>query len=97
MCKYDCNRLFLDRNTEHNISYSIINNNFMGAISYACAGEVNPHISVAWNTITNNCRHIPASNISTCDMPIQFQLQNTQSLLLHVKIYLIFLSVRLKS
>lgn len=63
----------------------------MGAISYACAGEVNPHISVAWNTIINNCRHIPTSNISTCDMPIMFQLQNTQSLLLHVRIYFIFI------
>ncbi|VVC30467.1 Hypothetical protein CINCED_3A021775 [Cinara cedri] len=72
-----------DRNTEHNISYSVINNNFMGAINYACAGEVNPHISIAWNKITNNCQHIPNSNISTCDMPIQLQLQNTQSLQLH--------------
>lgn len=58
----------------------------MGAISYACAGEVNPHISIAWNKIIDNCRHIPNSNISTCDMPIQFQLQNTQSLQFHVSI-----------
>ncbi|XP_050428797.1 protein bark beetle isoform X2 [Adelges cooleyi] len=72
-----------DRNTEHNVSYSVINNNFMGAISYACAGEVNPHISVAWNKITNNCLHIPDTNISTCDMPLQFKLQNTQSLQMH--------------
>lgn len=56
----------------------------MGAISYACAGEVNPHISIVWNKIINNCQHIPDSNISTCDMPIQLQLQNTQSLQLHV-------------
>lgn len=83
--------MLLDRNTEHNISDSVINNNFMGAISYACAGEVNPHISVSWNKIINNCRHIPNSNISTCDMPIQFQLQNTQSLLLHVNLYILII------
>lgn len=67
----------------------------MGAISYACAGEVNPHISVAWNKIINNCRHIPNSNISTCDMPIQFQLQNTQSLQFHVSIINIILKKKL--
>lgn len=86
------NILLLERNTEHNISYSVINNNFMGAISYTCAGEVNPHISIAWNKIINNCHHIPNSNISTCEMPIQFQLQNTQSLQLHV-IYLLIISL----
>lgn len=65
----------------------------MGAISYACAGEVNPHISIAWNKITNNCHHISNSNISTCDMPIQFQLQNTQSLQFHVSIILLLISI----
>lgn len=74
----------LERNTEHNISYSVINNNLMGSISYTCSGEVNPHISIAWNKIMNNCRHIPDTNISTCEMPLQFQLQNTQSFQMHV-------------
>ncbi|XP_050535824.1 protein bark beetle [Daktulosphaira vitifoliae] len=72
-----------DRNTEHNISYSVLNNNLMGSISYTCAGEVNPHISIAWNKIMNNCKHIPDTNISTCEMPLQFQLQNTQSIQMH--------------
>ncbi|CAB3370904.1 Hypothetical predicted protein [Cloeon dipterum] len=68
-----------DRETQHNISYSIINNNRQGAIHYASAGEVNPTVTIEWSQFDENCLKL-YGNFTSCKSAINMDVQNTQNI-----------------
>lgn len=75
----------LDRDVQHNISYSVISNCREGAIKYASAGEVNAIMTLEYNQFTNNCEKL-YGNFSTCKSAVWLDVQNTQSLFFRVNI-----------
>jgi hypothetical protein len=76
--------LYLDRDVQHNISYSLLADNRQGAINYASAGEVNPTVTMEWNQFNNNCKKL-YGNFTTCHAAIDMDIQNTQSVYFRVK------------
>ncbi|KAF5303544.1 hypothetical protein FQR65_LT08145 [Abscondita terminalis] len=68
-----------NRDVQHNISFSIINNNREGGLLYMTAGEVNPVVTIEKNQFTNNCRKL-YGNFSTCTSAVELDIQNTQAL-----------------
>lgn len=81
----------LDRDVQHNISYSVITNCREGAIKYASAGEVNAIMTLERNQFTDNCEKL-YGNFSTCKSAVWLDVQNTQSLYFRVSI-LIFIKI----
>jgi len=72
-----------DRETQHNISYSIFQDNRQGAIHYASAGEVNPTVTIEWSQFNNNCLKL-YGNFTSCKSAISLDVQNTQNLYFRV-------------
>ncbi|XP_071445359.1 protein bark beetle [Hetaerina americana] len=68
-----------NRDVQHNVSYSVFENNQMGAVSYASAGEINPMITMEWNRFSKNCLKL-YGNFSSCSGAISMDIQNTQSI-----------------
>lgn len=77
---------FLDRDAQHNISYSEITGAVGGAISYSTAGEVSPILTMESNRIMNNCRQL-YGNFSTCDAAVKVDVQNMQTIHFRVSFY----------
>lgn len=82
---------YLDRDVQHNISYSVISNCREGAIKYASAGEVNAIMTLEYNQFMNNCEKL-YGNFSTCKSAVWLDVQNTQSLFFRVRIF-IFITI----
>lgn len=82
--------VFLDRDVQHNVSFSVIKSNVGGALHYASAGEVNPRITLEWNQITDNCKKL-FGNFTTCQSAVMMELQNTQNL--HFRVSTFWLDV----
>lgn len=82
---------YLDRDVQHNISYSVISNCREGAIKYASAGEVNAIMTLEYNQFMNNCEKL-YGNFSTCKSAVWLDVQNTQSLFFRVSIF-IFITI----
>ncbi|KAJ8986059.1 hypothetical protein NQ317_003352 [Molorchus minor] len=68
-----------NRDVQHNISNSVINNNQLGALLYNSAGEVNPIVTIQRNQFKNNCRKF-YGNFTTCKSAIEMDVQNTQTI-----------------
>lgn len=81
---------FIDRDAQHNVSYSEISKTVTGAIIYSSVGEVSPILSLESNRITNNCRQL-YGNFSTCEAAINIDVQNMQSFFFVVSIIQNFL------
>ncbi|VEN48816.1 unnamed protein product [Callosobruchus maculatus] len=67
-----------NRDVQHNISSSVINNNGQSALLYMGAGEVNPIVTIEKNQFRNNCRKL-YGNFTTCRSAIEVDVQNTQT------------------
>lgn len=80
---------FIDRDLLHNVSYSVLKDNWAGALFYVSVGEVNPRLTMEWNQITNNCRKL-WGNFTSCDSAVTLDLQNTQNLHFRVSVFLFF-------
>jgi hypothetical protein len=76
--------LYTDRDVQHNISFSLLEDNRQGAISYASAGEVNPTVTMEWNQFSNNFKKL-YGNFTTCQAAIDMDIQNTQSVYFRVR------------
>ncbi|PSN57210.1 hypothetical protein C0J52_05036 [Blattella germanica] len=72
-----------NRDVQHNISYSVLEDNRQGAIKYASAGEVNPIVTMEWNQFNKNCKKL-YGNFTTCQAAIDMDIQNTQSVYFRV-------------
>lgn len=77
---------YLDRDAQHNISYSEISGAIGGAISYTTAGEVSPILTMEGNRIFGNCRQL-YGNFSTCDAAVRVDVQNMQTIHFRVSIF----------
>lgn len=73
----------LDRDVQHNVSYSIISKCREGAVRYSSAGEVNAIMTFERNQFVNNCEKL-YGNFSTCKYGVYLDVQNTQSLYFRV-------------
>ena len=62
---------------QHNISYSVFENNTEGAFYYGSAGEISPTVTLEKNRFVNNCLQF-YGNFSSCTSPIRFDVQNMQ-------------------
>ncbi|KAJ8919535.1 hypothetical protein NQ315_002156 [Exocentrus adspersus] len=67
-----------NRDVQHNITRSVINNNYQGALLYTSAGEVNPIVTIDSNQFKDNCREL-YGNFTTCKSAIEMDIQNTQT------------------
>lgn len=76
--------LYIDRDAQHNISYSEISNAVGGAIYYTTAGEVSPILTMEGNRIMSNCRQL-YGNFSTCDAAVKADVQNMQTIHFRVR------------
>lgn len=74
---------FSDRDVQHNISFSTMENNKEGGLLYMSAGEVNPVLTVEKNRIKNNCRKF-YGNFTTCQAAVEMDVQNTESIFFRV-------------
>ncbi|CAH0560148.1 unnamed protein product [Brassicogethes aeneus] len=68
-----------NRDVQHNISSSTINNNKQGALLYNSAGEVNPIVTIEKNQFKNNCKQL-YGNFTTCKSALYMDVQNTQTI-----------------
>lgn len=75
--------MIADRDILHNVSFSILKNNWGGALYYVSAGEVNPRFTMEWNQITDNCVKL-YGNFTTCESAVTMDLQNTQNVYFRV-------------
>ena len=73
-----------ERNIQHNISFSIFENNTEGAIYYGSAGEMSPIVTLEKNRIIDNCLQF-YGNFSSCESPVRFDVQNMQHIYLKVR------------
>lgn len=73
-----------DRDVQHNISHSVINNNGESALLYMTSGEVNPIVTIEKNQFKNNCRKL-YGNFTTCRAAIEMDIQNTQTVFFRVR------------
>lgn len=73
----------VDRDAQHNISNSEIQDCVGGAILYATVGEVSPVLTMERNRFVRNCRQL-YGNFSSCDSTIRADVQNMQSLYFRV-------------
>ncbi|KAL9707408.1 hypothetical protein quinque_010926 [Culex quinquefasciatus] len=71
--------LGFNRDAQHNISNSEIQDCVGGAILYATVGEVSPVLTMERNRFVRNCRQL-YGNFSSCDSTIRADVQNMQSL-----------------
>ena len=67
---------FVPRGFSHNLTYSSLNGNTLGAVVYKSAGEVAPSINVNFNRFEGNCDKL-LDNFTTCDAALEYELQNT--------------------
>jgi len=74
-----------DRNVQHNVSYTIFQNNTLGAVYYGSAGEISPTVTLERNRIEDNCLKF-YGNFTSCLSPIQFDVQNMQHIYFRVRI-----------
>lgn len=81
---------FTDRDVQHNISNSEFINNRDGAISYQSVGEVNPLVAITRNEVTGNCLKL-YGNFTSCQAAVRVDVQNTQTLVFRVCVYLLIL------
>lgn len=75
----------LDRDVQHNITRSVINNNQQGALLYMSAGEVNPIVTIDNNQFKNNCKKL-YGNFTSCKSAIYMDIQNTQTVYFRVSL-----------
>ncbi|KAL3267568.1 hypothetical protein HHI36_011686 [Cryptolaemus montrouzieri] len=68
-----------NRDVQHNISFSVMENNKEGAFLYMSAGEVNPIVTIDKNQFKNNCKKF-YGNFTTCKSAIDIDVQNTESI-----------------
>ncbi|XP_044255606.1 protein bark beetle isoform X2 [Tribolium madens] len=68
-----------NRDVQHNISYSVVNNNREGAMLYMSAGEVNPIVTIDKNQFRYNCEKL-YGNFTTCNAAVEIDIQNTQTI-----------------
>ncbi|XP_023022507.2 C-type lectin domain-containing protein bark beetle isoform X1 [Leptinotarsa decemlineata] len=68
-----------NRDVQHNITRSVINNNVQSALLYMASGEVNPTVTIEKNQFKNNCRKL-YGNFTTCKAAVEMDVQNTQSI-----------------
>lgn len=73
----------LDRDIQHNISYSTVTKSREGAVSYISAGEVNPILTLDKNQFNKNCEKL-YGNFTTCPASINIDIQNTQTIYFRV-------------
>lgn len=73
----------LDRDVQHNVSYSIMSKCQEGAVKYSSAGEVNAVITLERNQFVDNCKKL-YGNFSTCKSAVSLDIQNTQSVYFRV-------------
>ena len=66
---------FLDRSVQHNISYSVFQNNTEGAFYYGSAGEISPTVTLEKNRFEDNCEAY-YGNFTSCNSTIRFDVQN---------------------
>lgn len=78
--------IFSGRDIQHNISFSVYDNNRQGALSYYSVGEVNPIITIDKNRILNNCEKL-YGNFSTCQASVSLDIQNTQTIFFRVSFF----------
>lgn len=74
----------IDRDAQHNVSFSEISKAVGGAVSYSTAGEVSPILTLENNRIIDNCRQL-YGNFSTCESAIKIDVQNMQSIQFRVR------------
>jgi len=74
---------FSDRNVQHNVSYTIFQNNTEGAIYYGSAGEISPTVTIERNRIEDNCLKF-YGNFTSCKSPVLFDVQNMQHIYFRV-------------
>lgn len=82
---YDVLVVRADRDVQHNISFSVLSDNWQGAVSYASAGEVNPTVTMEWNQFSRNCKRL-YGNFTTCQAAIDMDIQNTQTVFFRVRL-----------
>lgn len=85
---------FLDRDAQHNISFSEISNAVGGAFVYTTAGEVSPILTMESNRFVNNCRQ-HYGNFTTCDAAVKIDVQNMQTF--HFRVSFIYINLRGKT
>ncbi|XP_045480313.1 protein bark beetle isoform X1 [Harmonia axyridis] len=68
-----------NRDVQHNISFSTMENNREGGLLYMSAGEVNPVVTVEKNQFKNNCKKF-YGNFTTCNAAVEMDVQNTESI-----------------
>lgn len=70
---------YLNRGVFHNLTYSNLSHNTLGAIQYRSAGESTPAVSFHHNIIEKNCEEL-YGNFTTCNGSIYMEMQNSQFL-----------------
>jgi hypothetical protein len=70
---------YIGRGLFHNVTYSEISRNTLGAFQYRSAGESTPTVSMHHNIISDNCLEL-YGNFSTCNGSVYLELQNSQFL-----------------
>ncbi|KAG5895778.1 hypothetical protein JTB14_001625 [Gonioctena quinquepunctata] len=68
-----------NRDVQHNVTRSVVNNNREGALLYMASGEVNPTVTIEKNQFKNNCRKL-YGNFTTCRSAVEMDVQNTQTI-----------------
>lgn len=68
-----------NRDIQHNISRSVINNNGQSGLMYMASGEVNPILTIEKNQFKSNCRKL-YGNFTTCKSGLEIDVQNTQTI-----------------
>lgn len=72
----------VERNLQHNITYSDVTDNTGGAILYRSVGESVPPLALMHNVLSGNCR-LGWANFSTCESStVQLEVQNSLNLYL---------------
>lgn len=73
---------YISRGLFHNVTYSELNRNTLGALQYRSAGESTPTVSMTHNSIESNCLEL-YGNFTTCNGSVYLELQNSQNFYFH--------------
>lgn len=77
---------FPDRDVQHNISHSVLNENKEGGLLYTSVGEVNPIVTIDRNQFRDNCKKL-YGNFTTCKAAVDMNVQNTQTIFFRVSLF----------
>lgn len=81
---------FPDRDVQHNISHSVLNENKEGGLLYTSVGEVNPIVTIDRNQFRDNCKKL-YGNFTTCKAAVDMNVQNTQTIFFRVSYFCVFI------